>query len=451
MAYEDFLNALAASRGLKNRKALLEQAEKPTYAMNTNLRGKKLTAKLEQLVNRPLKGLRVVDIGCAYGGIAIELARAGAKVVGVDVVAHYLKLARENAKNDVDVSFILADACRSDFVDKIGGPNSVDLIIASDVLEHIYDSVGLIGNLEKCLNSRGVIYFKVPNGLSLPVVLREVHKVIFGISLLDPDCWHYFLEGRPRVYYRRWEYYKALFGYFGFNTSKLLNSLDSIPIDALKGQIEEGLDQVCEILQKEAFTTKAQSELMHEAVKYYRSEAMLDLTTLDWKQLRFKYIIDFWEGVFAKSDELLSFYSSTNSNSGDKRVCRLYDETPYVRLTDEPRWLTVSVESQTHYLLKGEVISSSGLSKEALVQIEFLDSENTPISPPYRGISCSPDPGVGAYHYVPVEKKGLSAFHIELFAPQRARSVRMGFRSWGKTRKVLLSSEVEISLFPDAS
>ena len=59
----------------------------------------------------PLAGLRVLDLACGHGRLTRDLARAGAKVVGVDISAALLDRAR--AKDTVGIDYIQADLTRT--------------------------------------------------------------------------------------------------------------------------------------------------------------------------------------------------------------------------------------------------------------------------------------------------------------------------------------------------
>jgi ubiquinone/menaquinone biosynthesis C-methylase UbiE len=58
-----------------------------------------------------LPGMQVLDIGCGHGRHALELARRGLRVVGIDRMAGFLEMAkRDAAKEDLEVRFELGDA-----------------------------------------------------------------------------------------------------------------------------------------------------------------------------------------------------------------------------------------------------------------------------------------------------------------------------------------------------
>jgi len=64
-------------------------------------------------------GARVLDVGCGPGRHAIELARAGLAVTGVDVSQRFLDMAAERARvADVAAGFFVCDARRMPFEDE---------------------------------------------------------------------------------------------------------------------------------------------------------------------------------------------------------------------------------------------------------------------------------------------------------------------------------------------
>jgi len=70
---------------------------------------------IEQEINFD-KSKRILDIGCGTGRHAIELAKRGYQIVGVDLSASQLKRAKEKANNEnVKVDFIQKDARELNF------------------------------------------------------------------------------------------------------------------------------------------------------------------------------------------------------------------------------------------------------------------------------------------------------------------------------------------------
>lgn len=87
----------------------------PWRQMNeSNAEAHRLLASLLE----PRPGERWLDVGTGGGGLPVELARAGAAVIGVDIAADGLGHAREAAAEaGVDASFELADAASLPYAD----------------------------------------------------------------------------------------------------------------------------------------------------------------------------------------------------------------------------------------------------------------------------------------------------------------------------------------------
>ena len=102
-------------------------------------------------------GARVVDLGCGYGRMCVDVARAGAaKVVGIDIVPEYIDFAAENVRQNfpdlagrIEFKAIrLDDYAEGDF----------DYFISKDAFEHISDLPGLLAEMKKRLRAGGRIY-----------------------------------------------------------------------------------------------------------------------------------------------------------------------------------------------------------------------------------------------------------------------------------------------------
>lgn len=88
-----------------------------------------IAAKL--LLDKP--GLKVLDIGCGWGGLALDLARdAGANVLGVTLSEEQIGVARERAQ-----AARLAERCRFELVDYRTLSGSYDRIVSVGMFEHV--------------------------------------------------------------------------------------------------------------------------------------------------------------------------------------------------------------------------------------------------------------------------------------------------------------------------
>jgi cyclopropane-fatty-acyl-phospholipid synthase len=88
-----------------------------------------IAAKLQ--LDKP--GLKVLDIGCGWGGLALDMARdAGAQVLGVTLSEEQIQVARERSQ-----AARLADRCRFELVDYRALSGTYDRIVSVGMFEHV--------------------------------------------------------------------------------------------------------------------------------------------------------------------------------------------------------------------------------------------------------------------------------------------------------------------------
>jgi len=115
---------------------------------------------LKRLLNNR-KELTICDLGCSEGSFALNLAREGYNVTGVNLFADSIKLANERAKK-----FNLADKTHfvhSDVMEYDEG-KKFDAVLLFEIIEHVPDPTALIDKAVSLLNKNGVCYISTPNG-----------------------------------------------------------------------------------------------------------------------------------------------------------------------------------------------------------------------------------------------------------------------------------------------
>ena len=134
-----------------------------------------------------IKGGRALDVGCGTGRISILLAKRGFKVDAVDIEPKVIDIAKKLASEaNVDVNFSI-----SDFAQKTD-PNEkelYDLIVCSEVLEHVENYKNIIRNMYNWLKRDGILIITVPHDPSQYSILDSYggHLRRFTISQLKED------------------------------------------------------------------------------------------------------------------------------------------------------------------------------------------------------------------------------------------------------------------------
>ena len=132
--------------------------------------------------------LSILEVACGVGGITLPLARLGARVRALDIderdVAALLARARE-LNLDRNLAALVEDAYT------FRHEARYDVIIASEVIEHVMDPDALLANVVRHLEPGGLVIVTTPNG--------------YG-------PWELSNYVRPRYVMRRWNWLRRLLG-----------------------------------------------------------------------------------------------------------------------------------------------------------------------------------------------------------------------------------------------
>jgi 2-polyprenyl-6-hydroxyphenyl methylase/3-demethylubiquinone-9 3-methyltransferase len=115
----------------------------------------RFAARRAFLLEHVRPGLRVLDLGAGDGAFAAELAAAGCGVVAVDVAEEALRRVRARVPG--------LDARRVAEGEPLPlDEDSVDVVWAGEVLEHVADVVGLLADVRRVLRWGGTLLATTP-------------------------------------------------------------------------------------------------------------------------------------------------------------------------------------------------------------------------------------------------------------------------------------------------
>ena len=107
-----------------------------------------------------LAGKRVLDVGCGGGILAEAMARAGAKVTGIDLADKPLKVAmlhKLESGCEVDYRLVSAEALAAE------APESFDLVTCMEMLEHVPEPASVVRACERLARPGGWVFFSTIN------------------------------------------------------------------------------------------------------------------------------------------------------------------------------------------------------------------------------------------------------------------------------------------------
>lgn len=160
-----------------------------------------MLAVLEDHFPTGLSSLSVLTVGCSAGFIEKRLAERVGSVIGVDIDEPAIAFANKTQVRE-NLKFEPGDAMNLSFQS-----DTFDIVICSQVYEHVPDATQMMVEIRRVLRPGGVCYFAATNRYCV----MEQHYFLPFLSII-PVAWaHVYLcvTGRGQHYYERH------LGYFG--------------------------------------------------------------------------------------------------------------------------------------------------------------------------------------------------------------------------------------------
>jgi 2-polyprenyl-6-hydroxyphenyl methylase / 3-demethylubiquinone-9 3-methyltransferase len=137
--------------------------------------------RLPEISPKPLEGLRILDVGCGGGLLCEPLARLGAEVTGIDPIEENILVAKNHAEAmELPITYI--DCAVEDLPHHLP---SFDVVVASEIIEHVTNPNGFLEACVDHLSSKG--------GMAVTTLNKTLKSYILGIIAAE-----YVLGWAPR-------------------------------------------------------------------------------------------------------------------------------------------------------------------------------------------------------------------------------------------------------------
>ncbi len=125
----------------------------------------------DPLSDAPLKGLRLLDIGCGGGLLCEPLTRLGATVTGIDAGDKNIAIAKLHAEQSgltIDYRHVLPE----NMADKVG--NDFDIVLNMEVIEHVADVDLFLSASTSLLKPDGIMFLSTLNRTLKALALAKI-------------------------------------------------------------------------------------------------------------------------------------------------------------------------------------------------------------------------------------------------------------------------------------
>ncbi len=130
----------------------------------------KLTSyfKLSPKSSKPLRGLKVLDIGCGGGLLCEPLSKLGANITGIDASNINIKVAKLHAKKmNLDIKYIHCPP------ENLNIKKKFDVILNMEVIEHVSNVNQFIQTSSRLIKKDGIMFVATIN--------KNLKSFLFGI------------------------------------------------------------------------------------------------------------------------------------------------------------------------------------------------------------------------------------------------------------------------------
>lgn len=135
--------------------------------------------------------LKILDVGCGTGAmITIPLGRKGYRILGIDTDAKSIEAAKSNETDTMHFQCVPLDTLEE---------KNFDVIICSEVLEHLSDPEALLLSLRNHLADNGILLLTTPNGYGWFEMEKFLYEKLGFRYLVSAIAWLYWNLGIKKL------------------------------------------------------------------------------------------------------------------------------------------------------------------------------------------------------------------------------------------------------------
>ena len=128
----------------------------------------------EKTETKFLDGLECLDIGCGGGILSERLSRLGARVTGIDASESSINVAKQHSiKSRLEINYKCITTTDLLKNEKEKFLNKFDIVIASEVIEHVNERKVFLSDISKLCRSGGLVVFTTINKSFLGIILGK--------------------------------------------------------------------------------------------------------------------------------------------------------------------------------------------------------------------------------------------------------------------------------------
>ncbi|GFY39424.1 ubiquinone biosynthesis O-methyltransferase, mitochondrial [Trichonephila inaurata madagascariensis] len=143
----------------------------------------------------PLKGYKIVDVGCGGGLLSEPLARLGATVTGLDPGEENIAAATKHALQDDEIKNRLNYVCDTIENFSLISAGQFDAVVCSEVIEHVADVQTFVNACVELTKDGGSLFFTTINRTNLSYMLSILAgEYILNILPRGTHDWNKFVQ-----------------------------------------------------------------------------------------------------------------------------------------------------------------------------------------------------------------------------------------------------------------